>query len=430
MNQFIFRFNSEDDFKTSNVLFDTNIAAKDQYTYTFYRKPMRLYQFPEMFSHAGLDLFYISLMVFFADRKIKRKLSDDAWTRQFKIYAPVLEVDKWNENKDLLERMISFLSGDKWTFEFRKRGLTSIEKKIEKGIKRIKKKIVIDKFCMLSGGLDSFIGAIDLLKTNKNVAFVGHYGGGKGVKPFQEIINKQLIDTYQLDNKLFFNFHAKPLRGVEESTRTRSFMFFSHAIVLASGMNKEIELIIPENGLISLNIPLTNTRLGSSSTRTTHPYYMDLLQQLIANIGLKISLCNPYQFRTKGDMISECQDPEFLKNNIEKTMSCSHPDNDWKLRGEKPSHCGYCLPCSIRRAAIEKAYNDDSSSYRIPDFKMSNQARVELNSFKIGILEYNKQENHSFAIQNAGPILKDLVKYCTLYERGMNELKSFLDKYD
>mgnify|MGYP006218458791 CR=1 FL=1 len=43
---------------------------------------------------------------------------------------------------------------------------------------------------MLSGGLDSFIGAIDLLTHNRNIGFVGHYGGGKGVKPFQDKINE------------------------------------------------------------------------------------------------------------------------------------------------------------------------------------------------------------------------------------------------
>ena len=53
-------------------------------------------------------------------------------------------------------------------------------------------------------------------------------------------------------------------------------------------MGKEIELIIPENGLISLNIPLAYTRTGTSSTRTTHPHYMKMLQELIAELGLQV----------------------------------------------------------------------------------------------------------------------------------------------
>lgn len=430
MNQIIFKVNPDDNFSMPDVTSIINLNDKEQYHYTFYESFPRLYQFPVMFSNTALDLFYISLMVYYADRKIERRFTNDAWTRHFKAYIPVLDLDKWQENKVLLEKMISFLSGDNWTFEFRKRDKNLNELKIEKGIEKSKVKFNPDIFCMLSGGLDSFIGAIDLLSSNKNVAFIGHYGGGKGVKLYQDFVNKQLRERYNLDERQFFNFYAAPIRGKEDSTRTRSFMFFSHAIILASGVNKDTDLIIPENGLISLNIPLTNSRLGSSSTRTTHPYYIELLQKIITNLELKITLKNPYQFKTKGEMIMNCKDQVFLKNNIDNTMSCSHPDQGRYLKEKKPCHCGFCLPCIIRRASIEKAYKIDSSSYRNPDFKIGNKSRIELNSFKVGLLEYKKRKSNAFIIQNAGPILNNIDEFCALYERGMNELKSFLDKYD
>ena len=71
--------------------------------------------------------------------------------------------------------------------------------------------------------------------------------------------------------------------------RSRSLMFFSHAIAIASCFNKRIVLVIPENGYISLNIPLTYSRTGTSSTRTTHPHYLMLLQKLIDNFNLKVT---------------------------------------------------------------------------------------------------------------------------------------------
>ncbi len=430
MNQIIFKINPDDNFSIPDVTSTINLNDKEQYHYTFYESFPRLYQFPMMFSNTALDLFYISLMVYYADRKIERRFTDDAWTRHFKVYIPVLDIDKWRENKVLLEKMISFLSGDNWTFEFRKRDKNLNELKIENGIEKSKIKFNPNIFCMLSGGLDSFIGAIDLLSSDKNVAFIGHYGGGKGVKLYQDFVNKQLLERYNLEERQFFNFYAAPIRGKEDSTRTRSFMFFSHAIVLASGVNKNTDLIIPENGLISLNVPLTNSRLGSSSTRTTHPYYMGLLQKIITNLELKVTLNNPYQYNTKGEMIMNCKDQAFLKNNIDNTMSCSHPDQGRYLKEKKPCHCGFCLPCIIRRAAIEKAYKTDSSSYRDPDFKIGNKSRFELNSFKVGLLEYKKRKSNAFIIQNAGPIINNIDEFCDLYERGMNELKSFLDKYD
>ncbi|WP_218973157.1 Qat anti-phage system QueC-like protein QatC [Labilibaculum manganireducens] len=422
--------NNSDDFSVDRSVFEVNLTDKKSYHWTFYQYYRRLFQFPKFFSNEALDLFYISLMVYYADRKVLRSGTYDAWTREMKIYMPVLELDKWNENKFLLEKMISFLSGDIWQFEFRKRELNEKEKKVSAGIIKTKKKYSPDAFCMLSGGLDSFIGAIDLLSENKNIAFVGHYGGGKGVLEYQNNVKSELTKEFDLDEKQFFNFFAAPIKGIEDSTRTRSFMFFAHAIILASAVDKDIKLYIPENGLISLNIPLTNTRLGSSSTRTTHPYYMNLLQLLLTNMDIKIELVNPYQFFTKGEMIQNCKVPAFIKRNITKTMSCSHPDLGRYQRENAPSHCGTCLPCIIRRASIEKAYGADSSVYRDKDFNIG-KAVTELNSYKIGILDYKTtNSNTSFKIQESGPIASNQDNFKKLYRRGMNELTTLLDKYN
>lgn len=124
---------------------------------------------------------------------------------------------------------------------------------------------------MLSGGLDSFIGASDLLSDKKRPIFVGNYNGGKGVSIYQDKVIGLLMQKYNYDINRFYQFYATPIGGIEDTTRSRSFMFFSHAVLLASTMNHEVTLIVPENGVISLNIPLTIHRLGSLSTRTTHP---------------------------------------------------------------------------------------------------------------------------------------------------------------
>jgi len=430
MNNIVCKLNIDDTFYVNNSLFEVDLTAKDDYHSTFYRYYRRLFQFPRFFSNEALDLFYISLMVFYADRKVLRKDTFDAWTREFKIYMPVLEIDKWESNKPLLEKMISFLSGDIWEFEFRKRELNDKEQKVSIGIAKSKKEYTPNAFCMLSGGLDSFIGAIDLLSFTKNVAFIGHYGGGKGVIEYQNLVKQKLIEQFGLEEKQFFNFYAAPIKGLEDSTRTRSFMFFAHAIILASAVDKEIKLYIPENGLISLNIPLTNTRLGSGSTRTTHPYYMELLQILLNNMDIKVELINPYQFFTKGEMILNCKVPEFLKENIANTMSCSHPDLGRYQKETSPSHCGNCLPCVIRRAAIEKAYGTDNSNYRDKAFRIG-KATSELNSYKIGVLDYkNSNAKFTFKIQEAGPISFSLDEFRNLYQRGMEELASLLDKYN
>lgn len=132
---------------------------------------------------------------------------------------------------------------------------------------------------MLSGGLDSFIGAINLLVAQKQPIFVGNYNGGKGVSVYQGKVIDSLVSHFDYARKHFFQFYASPSSANENTTRSRSFMFFAHAILLASGMGHQVNLCIPENGVISLNVPLTIHRAGSLSTRTTHPYYLGLLQK-------------------------------------------------------------------------------------------------------------------------------------------------------
>ncbi|MCZ2223303.1 MAG: hypothetical protein LC122_06700 [Chitinophagales bacterium] len=428
MTEFVFKLDDDDVF-TKPSASEVDLTSKGNYNHTFFNLLRPLYRMPSFFQNEALDLWYISLMVYYVDRKVLRNGTFDNWTREVKLYIPVLEVDKWNENKNLLIKMISYLSGDAWDFEFRKRELNPIETKISKNIPQryVSNKYIPDSFCMLSGGLDSFIGAIDLLKVNRNIAFIGHYGGGKGVKPFQDKVISLLKDEFELKDEQFFNFHAAPIGGVEDTTRTRSFMFFMHAIILASCINKEVDLYIPENGLISLNIPLTNSRLGSSSTRTTHPYYLKLFQELLVKLGIQVTLKNPYQFSTKGEMLLNCEKPDFIKKHYQETMSCSHPDQVRWIKGSvEPKHCGTCLPCTIRRASILKGCDSDFTQYRDVDY-INRKAKIELRSYKIGLLDYFSSAENPFTIQMSGKIDEDLESYTDLYKRGMVELATFIN---
>ena len=111
-------------------------------------------------------------------------------------------------------------------------------------------------------------------------------------------------------------------------------------------------------------------------------------------------------------------------------MSCSHPDLGRYAGYSEPYHCGNCLPCIIRRAAIEFAYNEDSSLYRDKDFR-SISASENLRSFKLGIKDFERQKiNLALSVQISGQISDNLDEYCDVYKRGMNELKLLLDKYN
>ena len=180
MNTFVCKLFNSDSFDIDGAEV-VNLNDNNQYNYTFWKLSKKLYSIPYVFTKEALDLFYLSLMVFYADRSVLRSLQPDGWTRHIEVYMPVANVGKWNANSDLLKRMLDFLTGDDWTFHFRERiCITDNEDKYKKCKRHFRKstqKIDTDVFCMLSGGLDSFIGAIDLLSSNVKPIFVGNYNG-------------------------------------------------------------------------------------------------------------------------------------------------------------------------------------------------------------------------------------------------------------
>ncbi|MGJ0847308.1 Qat anti-phage system QueC-like protein QatC [Tissierella praeacuta] len=422
---FNFKIDSEDNFILDNQDIVLNLADRSSFSFTFWNNMNKM---PRWYSLETIDLLYISLAVFAADRLALRYDSKDGWSRMLELHIPVLEIERWESNCELLEKMISFLSGDSYKFYFRKRELTDKEKNHkEKHDKSKQEAKEYEKVCMLSGGLDSFIGAIDILENSKNnVLFISHYGGGKGTKEYQDILIKELIYKYNLEERDFHQYYAKVAKGIEDTTRTRSFMFFSHAVAVASSLGKHIELLIPENGLISLNIPITYSRLGTSSTRTTHPYYFKLFQELLNNLEIPVVLKNPYQFYTKGEMIINCKNQKLLQDNLNNTMSCSHPDNGRMLGEKQTKHCGYCWPCVIRQAAIKKANINDESLYRDSKFNIDGISKISFNSYRLGMVQFNSK--YAFmAIQKSGPISENIDLFCQLYIRGMQEVKNYLE---
>jgi hypothetical protein len=98
-------------------------------------------------------------------------------------------------------------------------------------------------------------------------------------------------------------------------------------------------ILVPENGLISLNVPLDPLRLGSLSTRTTHPFYMARWNELLAGLGIPGRLESPYQFQTKGERLTGCADPLLLRAVLPDSMSCSSPTKG-RWNGHSTEHCG------------------------------------------------------------------------------------------
>jgi hypothetical protein len=71
------------------------------------------------------------------------------------------------------------------------------------------------------------------------------------------------------DRHLQWNQNIRAVHDTERSTRARSIVFFAFAAMAASALATSanpVAIFVPENGFISLNIPLNAGRVGSLST--------------------------------------------------------------------------------------------------------------------------------------------------------------------
>ena len=319
-------------------------------------------------SETAIDLAILAATVTAADTRISRKDdAQDSWTREIDLCLPVSDVDLWSDNVQLIERILRFLTGDLWYVSFRAR-----QKRMKSLIKRPPKpaNTTLDTVCLFSGGLDSFVGAIDLLENGNNPMFVSHYkdASTKSQKICAARLSKQYgnFGRRHVRANVGFDKNDLPGLGTETTARGRSFIFFALAVLVADAIDGMTPIYVPENGLISLNVPLDPLRLGAWSTRTTHPFYMARWQELLDNLDIAAQFLNPYRFKTKGQMLSGCANSTFIAKNYDITISCSSiTKGRWK--GLSPGHCGYCTPCLIRRASIKTAFGKDTTTYSIPN---------------------------------------------------------------
>lgn len=392
------------------------------------------------------DLLVIGVAVFTIDKKFSRKNSSDNWTRKIKVNIPVIEFDKINQEKVNFEKCISFLTGDEWTFNFYKTSEVFRGDKLNNKY-NIKNKADYDCVSLFSGGLDSYCGALSLLEESANPFFVS-FKEYHSIKSRQEELLNEIIESY-CDSKVgHVQFGVSPKKPHElldalitgESTsRSRSFLFIVGALVIASIIGEGTKIHIPENGFIGINVPLTPSRLGSCSTRTTHPYFIKALNGIFMNLGINHKVVNIYSAKTKGEIVNIHKENHVFKNSYYKTLSCSHPCQSRYDKISPPINCGYCYPCLIRKASVvTNGLNDIGYNpiYKLDKAFLLNNPKLDgkasdLKALLYSIKRFKMNENNVRYIRSLlkiqGPLNKEEVdQYERVYRESMNELISLI----
>ncbi|MDH4201371.1 MAG: 7-cyano-7-deazaguanine synthase [Phycisphaerae bacterium] len=295
------------------------------------------------------DFNTIALAVAAADNSLTRSNSADGWTRQIELTVHLCNPGAWEPVKQKLEKTLRFLTGDFWSLNLKDDGVNPPRAKRQK-------RYDCDCVSLLSGGVDSLVGAIDLTANDHKPIFVSQVvrGDAETQRAYAGRIRSE-SPHFQWSHKIH------PPQGESEgSTRGRSIVFFAFAALATSAIEVQpgspVDIFVPENGFISLNIPLNSGRMGSFSTKTSHPVYLKGIQNIWHAVGISINLIMPYQFKTKGEILAECKNQHLLKELVFQSVSCG------KYRVYKMQHCGRCVPCLVRRAAFKHWGEVDETS--------------------------------------------------------------------
>jgi 7-cyano-7-deazaguanine synthase in queuosine biosynthesis len=349
------------------------------------------------------DFLDLAALVYVVDEVSDREKAADHWTRQFDVMMPVADPDRWRTNQQGLATTLRTLAGDDYSFAWTQRpnlkGYGNHRARIPRGY---------DGVCLFSGGIDSFLGAYRLLGEDKKLLLVGHQADGTAASAqtaLVEILRKKFPNRMRLVQFRVARSQASEIRyslpkKCEETHRPRSLLFLALAIAVANEV-KVSTVYIPENGLIALNPPLGKNRLGTLSTRTAHPKYLNELADFLNGSGVFTgAMKNPFLFQSKTDMLRGVD--ASLKQAVLRSVSCARPS---RYKNLNVRHCGYCVPCIYRRIAFVDPGLDNSDDYAFDIFGRLSSIEITKQLDFRSLVAFAKRFN------NAGRVERELVLF-------------------
>jgi hypothetical protein len=366
---------------------------------------------------AAWDFLSLALAAIAADALVLRTSSPDGWTREIDLSIAVVEPDRWNAHADELAQALGFLSTDLWTLHFIPGGVepTSPRRLAEPP----------QSVALISGGLDSLVGAIDLAAVGTSFAAISQTVRGDG-EVQQRFARRFAASHLQLNPNVATGDHDS-----DNSQRTRSLGFIALALAVGqttAGAGATTTFYLCENGYIALNPPLTDARLGSLSTRTAHPEFLGRLTDVLNKLGVPVRFDNPYQALTKGEMLQNCLDQQALLELATASTSCG------RFQHYNYRHCGRCVPCQVRRAAFLEWGQPDTTDYVFADLGRRDTDHAlfdDVLSVTMAVLEARDVGVTQWSGNTlASPYLTDRSSLRAMIGRGLGELGRLHSTFD
>lgn len=394
------------------------------------------------------DLIEIASYVYCADQAVTRGgegvLTFGAqWRRNFIFHIPVRRPSVWTSPNILhaLQKTLAILSDDNYEFHFLQRiDAVPMQQylKLGDGDSTAQE---LDEVLLFSGGLDSLGGTVqEAVLDKRRVALVSHRSNSK-VFSRQRKLLAGLHATCKTNPPLHVPVwvHQSGTEGREYTQRSRTFLYASlgAAVARVFGLNR---IRFYENGVISLNLPISEQVVGARATRTTHPQVLDGFANLFSLlIEETFAVENPFLWITKTEVVNLIGDAG-CGDLIGQSVSCTHTREQTT---EKP-HCGRCSQCISRKfATLASRFSncDPSSLYHIDlltDARTPEKDLTLVESFirtatRIGSMNELQVVEHygevSRVLRHLRPLSADQVaeRVIQLYRRHATEVTGVMD---
>lgn len=201
------------------------------------------------------DLVHIAAGAYMADRSTKRGVR---FSRDIALQVAALAPDAWSDELlDTTADLLGWLTGDSWNLTVVAAPEVDFEdtSAVRDG----------GGVSLLSGGLDSFVGAIHLQHSGVTPTFVGHKDTATAIRSAQTAVGTWLANSFAPAPSYIRFQLSQATRRRESSSRSRAFMFLSLGIAVANSTGAK-SLVVPENGYTG-----TTSHFGRTAAERSPP---------------------------------------------------------------------------------------------------------------------------------------------------------------
>ncbi len=306
---------------------------------------------PDLFARTvpqeAVDLFRIAAFAYWVDQMVSRRAEVEVfgsnWSRHFVLWVPVADAGRWSrpEVKAALEECLRYGTDDRWDFHFVSGAVPPQPYLFAAGEGVSPEPTTVVLF---SGGTDSLCAVVEEALGGRQPLLISHSPSTRG-----ENRQTALISALRASRaEWWFQRHKVEVSksGVaerERTQRTRGFLYSAIGASVAAGFGLT-DVVVADNGFVSVGLPISGQAIGAKMSRTTHPKFQALFNRLLDGVLPGISIRNPLLFRTRKEAL-RVLDQEGLRSLTGQTHSCAASS---RLSGERP-HCGTCSQCLDRR---------------------------------------------------------------------------------